>query len=321
MIRALQIVGIALGILLVGIFLWGNRIEPRLIDETRYEVTIPGLPGGWEGKRIAFISDIQVGIRLGNPDTVQRIILRIIKEKPAAVLLGGDFIYHPTEKVDSRAEARQEYESEEKAVALSEIARAVQMLRPFIDMKIPVYAVLGNHDYAMETKTALKIEGVAEELRISLQKAGITVLQNEVVEIQRGDQPTEADPHPLYLVGIGPHYPGRDQVKEAFSYLPEGAPRIVLMHNPESFQEIPAEQAPLAVAGHTHGGQIRLPYTPAWTWLSIVAKGEIHADGWIQDYGQEENRLYVNRGIGFSTLPIRINCTPELTYFTMTGGG
>ncbi len=310
-----------MGILLVGIFLWGNRIEPRLIDETRYEVAIPGLPGGWEGERIAFISDIQVGIWLGNPDTARRMILRIIKENPAAVLLGGDFIYHPTERDDSHAEARREYESEEKASALGKIARAVQMLRPFIDMKIPVYAVLGNHDYAMETKAAPKMEWVAEQLTNSLQKAGITVLQNEVVEIQRRDQPTEADRHPLYLVGIGPHYPGKDRIKEAFSYLPEGAPRLVLMHNPESFQKIPAGQAPLAVAGHTHGGQIRLPYTPAMTWLSIVARDEIHADGWIRNYGQEENRLYVNRGIGFSTLPIRINCTPELTYFTLTGGG
>ncbi|MFP4348429.1 MAG: metallophosphoesterase [Desulfococcaceae bacterium] len=318
--KLLKIIGIALVILLVGIFLWGNLIEPRIIDETRYEVSIPDLPDEWNGARIAFITDIQIGIWFGNPDTARRAVLRIIKEKPAAVLLGGDFIYHPTEADEPPAEALLEYESEEKTAAVSEITRVVQILRPFIDMGIPVYAVLGNHDFAMETKSALKVDWVAEQLATSLQEAGITVLENEVVEIQRQGRSTETDTRPLYLVGIGPHYPGKDRIENAFSNLPEGAPRIVLMHNPESFQDIPAGQAPLAMAGHTHGGQIRLPYMPAWTWLSIVAQGEVHADGWIEDFGNEGNRLYVNRGIGFSTIPVRINCTPELTYFTLIGG-
>lgn len=320
MVKTLKIIGIALVLLLGGLFLYGNLIEPRIIEETRYEVSIPDLPEGWNGARIAFITDLQIGIWLGNPDTTRRAILRIIKEKPAAVLIGGDFIYHPTEADESPEEALLEYETAEKVTAVSEITRAVQILRPFTDMGIPVYAVLGNHDYAMETKSALKVDWVAEQLAVSLQEAGITVLQNEVVEIQRSGRPMGADDQPLYLVGIGPHYPGKDRMKEAFSNLPEGAPRIVLMHNPETFQEIPARQAPLAVAGHTHGGQIRLPYTPAWTWLSIVEKDEVHADGWIQDYGNVGNRLYVNRGIGFSTIPVRINCHPELTYFTLIGG-
>ena len=49
-----------------------------------------------------------------------------------------------------------------------------------------------------------------------------------------------------------------------------------------------------------------------------LAKDEpVHVDGWIQDYGAAGNRLYVNRGIGFSTIPIRINCPPEITIFTL----
>jgi hypothetical protein len=90
------------------------------------------------------------------------------------------------------------------------------------------------------------------------------------------------------------------------------------MHNPETFAAIPDVGA-IALAGHTHGGQIRIPFTPEWTLLTYVAGDRVHADGWIEDYGEPSNRLYVNRGIGFSLLPLRINCPPEITLFTLLG--
>jgi uncharacterized protein len=310
---------VVVGILFVlGVFVWGNLIEPRIIDETRYEVTIPDLPNAWEGERVAFISDIQIGMWMGNEDTVRRIVLRIVKQKPAAVLIGGDFIYHPTEG-DGAPEAMAERDEEAKAAAIQEIERAVDLFSPFAYMGIPVYAVLGNHDYAMETRSSLKLTWVAQRLKTTLQNAGIRVLENEAVALELGDSRNREADQPLFLVGIGPYYPDEDQVQKAFSDVPENAARIVMMHNPQSFREIPSGRAPLAVAGHTHGGQIRIPYLPAWSWISIVRTGEVHTDGWIRHYGKEGNQLYVNRGVGFSLFPIRINCAPELTYFTLSG--
>lgn len=89
------------------------------------------------------------------------------------------------------------------------------------------------------------------------------------------------------------------------------------MHEPDTFPVIPAGAAPLAFAGHTHGGQVRIPFTDDWSWMSLLVDKEIHGEGWIDGHGQPGNRLYVNRGIGFSNLPIRINCQPELTVFTL----
>lgn len=121
----------------------------------------------------------------------------------------------------------------------------------------------------------------------------------------------------MFILGIDAHAPDRDDVPAAWATVPVGTPRIALMHNPESFAAFPAGAAPLAVAGHTHGGQIRVPFLPRWSWLMLTKDEPVHADGWIAGLGAPGNRLYVNRGIGFSTVPLRINCPPELTVFTL----
>ncbi len=127
---------------------------------------------------------------------------------------------------------------------------------------------------------------------------------------------------PLYVAGIGSAWAGQDRPGETVAGIPAGAARVVLMHNPHSFPQLPAGTAPLALAGHTHGGQIRVPGLPHWSWIDLVRDEPSVADGWISaTYGQRGNRLYVNRGLGFSTVPIRINCRPELTVFTLRRSG
>lgn len=91
------------------------------------------------------------------------------------------------------------------------------------------------------------------------------------------------------------------------------------MHNPDTFDALPPGAAPLAVAGHTHGGQVRVPFFPEWSYLALVQGGEVHVDGWIDGFGEPGNRLYVNRGIGMSLVPLRVNAPPELTIFTLQG--
>lgn len=92
------------------------------------------------------------------------------------------------------------------------------------------------------------------------------------------------------------------------------------MHDPASFPALPAGEAPLAVAGHTHGAQIRVPGRPAWTAARLPPlrqRWPQYADGWVEGYGEPGNRLYVNRGVGFSYVPVRLGCRPELTFFTL----
>jgi uncharacterized protein len=312
------VVGGALGVVLL-LILWGVVLEPRLIDEEHYMVALPHLPPAWHGRQIALIADLQVGMWLANTDTIRRLVARLVECRRAAVLIAGDFIYQPLE--EEPEEAVEEFEPTEYAEeALKEIRVAVALVRPLLEAGIPTYAVLGNHDYGMAVPTSLKLPWLARRLREALEAAGVQVLHNEAVALAppKADEPSArgAEP-PLYLVGIGAHYAHEDRPLVALAQVPEGAPRLLLMHHPDIFAQLPAGTAPLALAGHTHGGQVRLPFLPEWSWLSFLKEDEVHVDGWIHSYGQPGNRLYVNRGIGFSLAPIRINCPPELTIFTL----
>ena len=281
-----------LGIVCLLLF-WG-LLEPYLIDTEEEVAEIPGLPASWEGQRVALIADWQIGMWMGNTSTIRRIVKQLIEERPAIVLIAGDFIYDPGEDPNE------------------EINKAVEIVRSLPLAGIPTYAVLGNHDYAMKDKQATPNRQLARQLHEALESVGVQVLQNEAVAIGKTGGNT-----PLYLAGIGAHWPNNDKPKVALAPVPEDAPRLVMMHNPDSFEALPPNTAPFAVAGHTHGGQIRVPFTPEWSWLTFIREDEVHADGWIKGYGQPGNRLYVNRGIGFSIIPIRLNCPPEVTLFTL----
>lgn len=290
---------IALGVLIAGLLLWGVLVEPRLIDVEEEVAPLPGLPAAWDGRRVAVIADLQIGMWLANTGTIRRIVGRLIRERPDAVLIAGDFLYQagpdPT----------------------PEIRRVVDLVRPLGASGIPTLAVLGNHDYSLDEPDDRRDPRMAEQLTRALGAAGIRVLRNEAAAVRlAGAQNGGADP--LYIAGVGPNWAGEDDAAAAIGEVRGGAPYLVVMHNPASFGSIPAGRAPVAVAAHTHGGQVRLPFTPDWSWLKLVKGDSVHADGWITDgYGAPGNRLYVNRGIGFSDVPIRINCPPEVTIFTL----
>ncbi|CAM4305445.1 metallophosphoesterase [Vreelandella rituensis] len=295
------------------LLLWGTFGVPYQIDYHEERAEIPNLPSAWQNQQVALIADLQVGMWLSNKNTVKDIAERLSRQKPSVVLIAGDFIYHPIGD-ESEEETREEYEQEDVEEIFSELRHALSLLSPLTDSNIPIYAVLGNHDYAMEKPDDTKLAWLAQQVQTALEDAGITVLVNETVALE---SPGNQEDAPLYLVGIGSHYAGNDDPHRALAQLPDDAARIVLMHNPDSFVSFPAGAAPLALAGHTHGGQIRLPWRSDWSWMAMLADDEVHTDGWINGYGNPDNRLYVNRGIGFSVIPVRLNAAPEVTLFTL----
>ena len=282
-----------LGGLLVTFGLYGVVVEPRLLlDDEAFEVEVPGLPTEWDGRRVVLLADTQTGMWLDNLEMVEEAVDEAIEARPALALLAGDFVY----KADS-----------------SVVRHAVALMRPLAAAGIPTVAVLGNHDYGMNRKDGEPDEALAASLRRQLEVAGIRVVENEHVAV-----PAPGGGPALHVVGVGSLWAGHSDPAIALVGLAPDAPRLALMHNPQSFQDFPAGTAPVALAGHTHGGQVRIPGLPRWSWLDIVREGEVAVDGWIPaGFGAAGNRLYVNRGIGFSTVPVRVNCRPELTTVTL----
>lgn len=282
-----------LGLVLLAFAVYGVGVEPRLLlDRQEIEAELPNLPEGWDGQKVALLADFQIGMWLDNDGMVEKAVRAALDAQPALVLIAGDFLYQPdSAKAD----------------------RVVEFVRPLVEAEVPVVAVLGNHDYSLMKKSSDERPRIAEYLEERLWAIGVTVLENEAVAVPAPDGGDS-----LWVAGIGSVWAEADDAEAALDAVPEGAPRLVLMHNAEAYRDIPGGEAPLALAAHTHGGQVRLSGTPRWSWLDIVREDEVAVDGWApSQIGAEGNQLYVNRGIGFSTAPIRFNCRPELTTITL----
>ncbi len=281
-------------IIFVILVIW-SFIEPRIMLNIFHErAEIYNLPESWRGRRVAFITDLQIGLWFDNRNMVRRCVKKIIKARPDVVLIGGDFVY----RTDTKGKAK--------------IQAVVNILKPLIKENIPVYAVLGNHDYDMCSKSAKPNMELVKLLTDGLEDLGIKILNNDSVALTLPNSEEV-----LYIVGTDSRWADRDSAKDALSNVPIDSPRIVLIHNPDTFELFPAYTAPVAIAGHTHGGQISVPGRPKYSWLSLSQKDKIFADGWTDEYGEEGNRLYISRGIGMSIAPIRLFCPPEITLFTL----
>lgn len=238
---------------------------PRVLS---HDLVIPGLDPAHDGLRVAHLTDLHVGML--TPDAkILRAIQLALAGRPDLIVMTGDFVCYSPKFVGK----------------LAELTRG---------MDIPVYAVLGNHDYWTD----------GEGVRKALERNGYTVLRNGHSEITLRHAP-------LTVVGIDDAITGQSDVKRAFRGVRRGGSRIVLTHAP-NIADRAAEHGPsLIVAGHTHGGHVVIPRVTAGIARRL---GSRYLAGWYQVNG---SRLYVNCGIGSSSVPIRAGAPSEVSLFTL----
>ena len=178
---------------------------------------------------------------------------------------------------------------------LSHSARYAERLAPLLrPLAAPdgVYGVLGNHDHYVG----------ADAVRRALREAGVVELLNRAVVLERGGAP-------LAVAGVGDLCFDVVDPGAALAEVGAAVPRIVLSHDPDVFAYWPAGvRGDLMLAGHTHGGQAHLPligppYVPSQFGFRFLAGAR--RDG--------ARQLYVSRGIGAITAPVRWRCPAELT--------
>ncbi len=163
------------------------------------------------------------------------------------------------------------------------------------------YAVLGNHD--------IMVNGA--RVTEALEAHGITVLNNANLPIERGGRR-------FWLAGVRDPSSGVSQAEVAISETIRNQPKepvILLCHAPDYADQLlvgPVGGAvSLMICGHTHGGQVRLPFVGP---VILPSMGKKYVQGWFR-LGQMQ--LYVNRGLGTVGVPFRLNCPPEISLFTL----
>jgi predicted MPP superfamily phosphohydrolase len=266
-----------------GLALYGSEIERHWIEITHRDAFLPGLPQAFDGFRFAQLSDIHID-EYTEPFFLREAIHQINKMNPDAVFLTGDFVTHGLLP---------------KKLAIASAWQCANLLNR---LKCPHrYAILGNHDVMTSP------EDVTEALTAN----AITVLDNAHVPIERAgarfwlagvDDPVEGEPDPDLAIPQSI----RNIAHE---------PIVLLCHAPDYVDDLlitPVGQAPsLMLSGHTHGGQVRMPFVGA---TILPPLGHKYVEGWFR-FGNLQ--LYVNRGLGTVGIPVRFDCPPEITLFTL----
>jgi len=251
--------------------------EPKEFKVETVQIVLQRLPQAFSGFRIIQISDIHMGGWM-NTERLQHVADLVLAQNPDVLLITGDFLKG---RVFS-------------AAAQQAIKDLLKVLRP-LGAAIPSFAVLGNHDY--HTNPAA--------IREMLHLCKITDLTNTVFTLRR-------EGGNLHLCGVDDVRHGDVRLKDVIAQLEEHTPAILLAHEPD-FADISAATGKfdLQVSGHSHGGQIVLPfYGPP----RLPESGQKYPSG-LYKIG---NMLqYTNRGVGMDRLAIRINCPPEITVFVL----
>lgn len=272
-----------------GLALYGCEIERHYIQIHRSSVLIPGLHPAFDGMRIAQLSDIHLEI-FTEPFFLRHAVHRINQLNPDAVLLTGDFVTEV--KGGHRFPALHRF-LENAAQQCADILRELDCTQR--------YAVLGNHD----------IDVGAARVSSALTDNSITVLRNSYAPIERGGGR-------FWLAGLDDALEGRPQPNLA---IPEkirniaNEPVVLMCHEPDFVDDLLAgasgQAVSLMLSGHTHGGQVRLPFIGP---LTLPPLGKKYVEGWFR---LNHLQLYVNRGLGTVGVPVRFDCPPEITLLTL----
>lgn len=266
-----------------GLIVYSGEIERHWIDVTEHEVFLRGLPQAFAGMRIVQLSDIHLD-NFTEPSFLHRAVERINKLKPDAVFLTGDYV-----TAGHWSKMFHNYPVRQCAIMLDGLECTER------------YAILGNHDVGVGTKLVTD----------ALTANGITVLRNECVPIQRSGGT-------LWLAGVDDPVVGHPDLDLAIPLsirnLPD-QPVVLLSHAPDYADRVLAHPAGQSVAlmlcGHSHGGQVRLPFIGPLVLPTMARK---YSEGW---YRLDALQLYVNRGLGTIGIPFRLDCPPEISVFTL----
>lgn len=265
--------------------LWAFVIEPSRLVVREYQIKANNWNANLSGLKIALISDVHGGSNFITAEKIRRVVEETNDQNPDLILLCGDYV-------------SEQSNSSELNMPIADIMANLSGL----NAKYGVFAVIGNHDNAYGN----------EAVRQAIEKVGYTVLENDARIIN-------TEKSRFVLLGMADALTAGDwqtysnhQIKALRGINADDLPIITFTHSPEVFPlvstEIPfSPNVAVFIAGHTHGGQVRLPFIGAPV-VPISYKqftqGEVRENGHV---------YFITPGIGTSIMPVRFGVPPEIS--------
>jgi len=274
---------------------YGIAVEPLLLRIARYDLRPPRWPLGLD-ITIAAIADIHACRPWMSEQRIASIVDQANGLGADLIVLLGDYVgghRYVTSFVEPRLWA-------------AELAR--------LKAPLGVHAIMGNHDWWSDRTAQRTGQGPTRAQR-ALERVGIRVYANDVVQLSKAGQP-------FWLAGLADQlafwpsrrrFPNRriglDDLAGTLAKVTDPAPVILLAHEPDIAVRVP-ERVSLMLSGHTHGGQVRLF---GWSPITPSRYGNRFAYGYVR----EQCDVIVSGGLGCSIIPIRIGVPPELVLVTL----
>lgn len=271
--KKILILVIIIGILTI---LYARFIATTGLNVYEKSIISDKLPSDYDGFKIVQFTDLHYGSTIHLKE-LKNVVKRINDQVPDVVIFTGDLV-----------ENKVVLSEDEKKNVIEELKK--------IDAKIEVLAVKGNHDY-----DHAYFDEITSELDWKV--------LNNTYEFVYKDSTT-----PLVFVGLDDPLRGKVDISNAFSYkfeYPDDLFTIVLTHEPDLVDKITDDNYNVAFAGHSHLGQVRIPFIGAlWTPDGSKKYKDEH-------YIIDSKELFINGGIGTSSLKLRLFNRPSITLYRL----
>ncbi|AIY80332.1 metallophosphoesterase [Clostridium botulinum] len=258
-----------------GIFAYSIYVEPNLLSVRNIEINNSSNIKNEDTIKIAQISDIHLG-EYYTIDKLEKLVNKVNSQNADIIVFTGDLFDNVSKFEDT-----------------SKVAPILKKL----NAKIGKYAIYGNHDYGGGAKNIYK--NVMED-------SGFKILVNDQANVKLDSGKT------ISILGLDDALLGNPDVEKTARNIKESNYNLLLLHEPDLSDKFVSYNIDLILAGHSHGGQVKIPFLGEIVTPPLAEK---YKDGLYNLNTQRNTQLYVNSGIGNTKMPFRFMNVPEVSIF------
>lgn len=264
-------------LIVAAFYIYARFVEPNFLTVHYENIKNSRISEDRDELKILQFSDMHLSEYFDEKD-LKKVVEKINDENPDIVVFTGDLI--------------DEYNHYENKDNISEIWEELNL----INAPLGKYAIYGNHDYG----------GGAESVyKNIMENSGFVLLKNEKIVL---------DDYNINIIGMDDSIFGNFEKEKLIDFLEEDSYNVVLSHEPDVVDYLLEYDIDLFLSGHSHGGQVNLPFVNS---LPLLARK--YTNGIYSFNNYRQTTLYVNIGLGTSQIPLRFMAPPELSVFTMEG--